>query len=70
MLYFLHHISTNPPELCEDVRHLIHDWCHTTTCKRCSKVIGTTNGVFRMCVVGNQRLCFTCYHRLKYPVPL
>ena len=67
MLLFLNHVTTRDDHLCEDVRALIYHWYTITRCRRCDVIVAEPGGVFRMCIVHNECLCFTCHHRSRCP---
>ena len=57
-----------PFALCADLRRVLHRAYATDLCQRCDAVVQTRRRV-AMCLVRDERLCFACYHRARWPRP-
>lgn len=72
--FFLHWVTvaSTPFALCEDLRRhvtlLYDDDAVRCRCQRCGVCIETRRRVC-MCLLRDERLCFTCYHRARWPMP-
>ena len=68
MLVFLDAVAAGQPVwLCEDLRRHIHALSKVTCCRSCGVVVSTGSGRIRMCFVRDGVLCFSCWHRLRWP---
>jgi hypothetical protein len=66
---FLHWSTLRAPppfSLCQDLHALLYHTYHSSLCQRCGRVTNTRKRV-AMCFVRDERMCFTCYHRSKWP---
>lgn len=52
--------------LCEDLRRHISSLTHTCHCRRCGAVTDTRRRTVA-CFIDGERLCFTCYHKSRWP---
>ena len=64
LLFFL--CLTRCTAVYEDARRHIYSYVQTGTCQRCGAVIEIRGRVLA-CYVRGERLCFTCYHRVRWP---
>jgi hypothetical protein len=60
--------ASPPYHLCADLRLLVHRvYCDLDrSCHRCHRALETVRRV-KMCIVRDERLCFRCYHRARWP---
>lgn len=52
--------------ICEDIRRHISNMISTCRCRRCGNDTNTRRRI-RACFVDGECLCFTCYHRARWP---
>ena len=52
--------------LCKDIRQHIWDMSNKLHCHNCQKILPTDNHI-AICFVRNKNLCFTCWHKKRWP---
>lgn len=70
MIAFMHAVTAGSPVyLCEDLRRHIVDVSEQRHCRRCRCVVSKGKGRDRvhMCFTRDGLLCFTCWHKLRWP---
>lgn len=55
-----------PFSLSSDLRYHLYNQYHKRTCSRCDTVVETKKSV-NVCFFRNERLCFSCYHAVRWP---
>jgi len=58
--------TASPFALCADLRWYVYHVFHQTMCNRCGVVVETSRRV-SMCFVRSEVMCFTCWHRARWP---
>ena len=52
--------------LCKDIRQHIWDMSTKIYCHNCQKIL-PTDGNISICFIRNKNLCFTCWHKKRWP---
>ncbi len=67
MFHFLAYVTLRmKPYVCADIRNYIYKIVHMTHCTRCGTLVKDSHHI-RACFVRGDCICFTCYHRNRWP---